>query len=336
MKLPPAGRCASIANMRIRYAIAALLALSCSTFGQQKLPPQRKAPSSAAAADRLGMSCARILAMSSTDWIAKSAEAHAATGDGELRGYRVYGQCYDGRTDQLAAALARAGRGPKKAALADLKDFQQGLQDFTAKALADTTGSADPVKAAGAALYEKQFRYEFYQAYEQPARNRATPAQSPKPGATKTPDAAAPAPASASSAPPATGSPQSSSVPAAPKAHLVGVPDKRAITPSGPPPPRPGTPETPPSAAPPVTPPPSAVDAAPAPTKDLDPFTRAKNHFGELLGLLPDDKMHEVHAAFGRLFSGNPVSEEFKVDVYRYAIFLLEQPADQRFAPPPF
>lgn len=322
--------------MRIHCAIAALLTLSCSTFGQQKLPPQRKAPSSAAAADRLGMSCAQILAMSSTDWISKSAEAHAATGDGELRGIRVYGQCYDGRTDQLAAALARTGRGPKKAALADLKDFQQGLQDFTAKTLADTAAAADPVKAARAALYEKQFRYEFYQAYEQPARNRATPARASRPGATKTPAATASAAASASPASPTTRSAQSSSVPAAPKAPLLGVPDKRAITPSSPPPPRSSTPETPASAAPPVTPPPASADAAPAPTKDLDPFTRAKNHFGELLGMLPDDKMHEVHAAFGGLLSGNPVSEELKVDVYRYAIFLLEQPSDQRFAPPPF
>ncbi len=53
-------------------------------------------------------------------------------------------------------------------------------------------------------------------------------------------------------------------------------------------------------------------------------------------GLLPEEKVHEVHSAFGKLFSGNPVSEDLKVEVYKYAIFLLERPSDKPFAPPPF
>lgn len=321
--------------MKICPAIAAFLLLSFTAHAQQKQQAPHKAQSPSATADRLGMTCAQILATSSTDWIAKSVQAHASTGDGELRGIHVFGQCFDARTDQLAAALVRKGTGPKKAALANLEDFQQELQDFTARTLADITPPANPIKTAYAALYEKQFRYEFYEAFDQKTLKPATPSKTPRVNATKTPATSTPADS------PATGSANSSSLPSAPKTPLIGVPDKSTVVPSSPPPPRTaaspgGSATVPPPSMPASAPGGTESTPTPAPGKELDPFTKAKNHFGELLGLLPEDKMHEVHSAFGKLFSGNPVSEDLKADVYRYAIFLLEQPSDQKFAPPPF
>ena len=78
-----------------------------------------------------------------------------------------------------------------------------------------------------------------------------------------------------------------------------------------------------------------------APTQTSSPteiseLTKAKNRFGELLGLLPEEKMHELHKAFGRIFSESPVSDATKIEVYRYAIFLLEPPTEKPFSPPPF
>lgn len=321
MKLPPAERCASIPDMKIRYAIAVLLVLSCSAFAQQKPQPQHKPQNQTTAADRLGMTCTQILAMDSTDWIAKSAQVFAATGDGELHGIRVYGQCYDARTDQLAAALTRKGAGPRKGALASLKDFQAGIEGFTARALADVVPPTDTVKTAYATLYEKQFRYEFYRAYEQKTLKQASPPKASKTAAGEVTEA----PKTESTvALPATAVTNSSDLPQAPKkAPLSGVAIKKTpvVTPA------------PPHAA---AAPPVKTPETESTTKEIDPFTKAKNHFGELLGLLPEDKMHEVHSSFGKLFSGNPVSEDLKVEVYRYAIFLLERPSDARFAPPPF
>jgi len=315
MKLPEAERCASIPNMKIRHAIAAFLFLSCSALAQQKPQPQHKAQIEAAAADRLGMTCAQILGMNSADWVAKSVQAFAAAGDGELRGIRAYGRCYDERTDQLAAVLARKGTGPKKMALANLKDFQAGMDSFTGKTLADTEPPADPAKIAYAGLYEKQFRYEFYKTYEQ---------KTLKQPASVSPKNSKPAVANSSAAPSTTPDAKPPDLPPAPKqAPLAGVTTKKTLV---------TTPTQPPAAA---AAPAKTSETEPV-TKEIDPFTKAKNHFGELLGLLPVEKMHEVHSAFGKLFSGNPVSEDLKVEVYQYAIFLLERPSDKPFAPPPF
>jgi len=72
-----------------------------------------------------------------------------------------------------------------------------------------------------------------------------------------------------------------------------------------------------------------------ASTSDADPVTQAKNHFGELLGALPDDTMHSLHAAFGQILGPNAFTPETQLQVYRYAIFLLEPPGGQPFSPPP-
>lgn len=79
--------------------------------------------------------------------------------------------------------------------------------------------------------------------------------------------------------------------------------------------------------------------------KDLHPpltpdegleFTKAKNRFGELIGVLPDAKAHQVHAAFGEIVGIHQISMAMKFAVYRYAIFILESPSEKPFAPPPF
>jgi len=148
--------------------------------------------------DRLGMNCAQILQMTSSEWIAKVSATSASTTDGQLRGIRVYGRCYDERTDRLAASLARTGKGPAKSARADFAGFEAELKDFAAKAIADAVPPADAVKSAYAALYEKQFRYIFYQEYEakaakplHPATKAPAPAAAP-PARTDAPSAAGP------------------------------------------------------------------------------------------------------------------------------------------------
>ena len=157
---------------------------------QQKLDP-----------DRLGMTCAQILKMPSAEWIADfNDKAHVATPDASAtlaRATAVYGKCYDARTDSLAATLARSGKGPSKTARADFAGFETSLKDFGAKALADAAVPADDKKRAYVALYEKQFRYEFYEEYEAKTVKAVKPAQAaakpPAPAASATTTAAPPA-----------------------------------------------------------------------------------------------------------------------------------------------
>jgi hypothetical protein len=242
---------------------------------------QTKVPKARAAApdrDQLGMTCAQILAMSSADWVSQfneKAKDAAPAQQKTLRAIAVYGKCYDARTDRLAASLAKSGGGPLMGARGTFRDFQQALDTFTAKALAASDPPADAVKTANAQLYEKQFRYEFYQSYEK------SPAAKPV--------SAAPTPGVSSTSPP-------------------------------------GSPPAPPSS-------PASANSAPG---AANPVTQAKNHFGELLDALPEDKEHQLHAAFGDIVGRSQMSEATRLEIYRYAIFLLEPPSAPPFAPPPF
>jgi hypothetical protein len=236
-------------------------------------------------ADLLGMTCAQVLEMTSSEWIAKVTSRDDSWEDGQLRGINGYGKCYDERTDRLAASLARSRKGPSSQARNSFRDLAASLDDFTAKALADSQPPGDAVKKAYAALYEKEFRYQFYQSYEPRAvgpSHAAAPAPTPVPVAKSTPPAA--------DAPTA-----STKAPAAPVSEM----------------------------------------------------TRAKNRFGELLDALPPDKLHEMHAAFGKVVELQPIASAKELEVYRYAIFVLEPPAPRPgamgqvpaakpFAPPPF
>ena len=85
----------------------------------------------------LELPCAKVLAMPSSDYIAQIVAIDDSNVDGQLRGIRRYGACYDARTDALAASLARRGKGPSKAPRADFAAFESALKDFTAKAFAD-------------------------------------------------------------------------------------------------------------------------------------------------------------------------------------------------------
>jgi hypothetical protein len=246
--------------------------------------------------DRLGMTCTQILQMTSSDWIAKFsstnfAAANAPAQDSQLRAIRVYGECYDERTNHLAVSLGRNGKGPLMGARGDFGDFDNALKDFSAKALAATSAPADAVKTAYAALYEKQFRYAFYQSYE---RKPPRLSRSSSPAATASTAAAAP--------------PTSSSGTSSSSARADG----RSVP------------------------------------NSADPLARAKNRFGELLAALPEDKLHEVHAAFENVMVAHPVDSATELAVCRYAIFVLEPPpppansaAAHRgpanpFSPPPF
>ncbi|HXX18102.1 MAG TPA: hypothetical protein VEJ46_01755 [Candidatus Acidoferrum sp.] len=229
--------------------------------------------------DRLGMTCAQILKMSSTEWIAyfgERTQANASNASSSIsRAAVAYGKCYDARTDALAASLTRSGKGPSKAARAEFSDLEMALKNFETKALADTQPPADPQKRAFAVLYEEQFRYQFYQSYERKIAKldaaESKPAPSPQ------------LPATAKDATPATSN-----------------------------------------------------KSSPADSTNTDEMTKAKNRFGELLGALPDDKLHELHAAFGQVLGLHELDNETRLAVYRYAIFLLEPSPSENSYPPPF
>jgi len=234
----------------------------------------------------MGMTCAQILEMTSSDWIAKVEGAADSGQDAQLRGISAYGKCYDERTDRLAAALARSRKGPSVRERNNFRDLVAALDEFTAKALVDSQPPGDATKKAYAALYEKVFRYEFYQGYE-------LKASAPKP-----PKVTAPAPVAA---------------------------PKTASTASAP-----------------------AADAKPA-KEPVSEMTLAKNGFGELLDAMPADKLHEIHAAFGKIVDIQPIASDHELELYRYAIFVLEPSAApagaagdastakaKPFAPPPF
>jgi hypothetical protein len=234
--------------------------------------------------EHFGMTCAQILKMSSTDWIVYfDDKEHVATPEATSleRAFAVYGKCYDARTDALADSLARTGKGPTKAARSDFAAFEAALKDFAAKALADAGPVGYSQKSAYANLYEKQFRYLFYQDYEAKTVRPLKPA----PPATKTAAPATPAPASLSA-------------------------DTRAA--------------------------PTAATPQEQARSDADPVTMAKNHFGKLLEPLPDDKIHELHRAFGDVIGPYQISEASRLAVYRYAIFILEPPSAAPFSRPPF
>jgi hypothetical protein len=173
-----------------------------SAFAQSQA--QQKPDQHRANVDPLGMTCASILAMPSSDYIAKITAIDDSIVDGQLRGIRSYGACYDARTETLAAWLARRGKGPDKAARSDFAAFESALKDFTAKALADLAPQPVSQKEAYATLYEKQFRYEFYQEYEAKLTKTAKPAP---PAARTSPQAGKAAkPATSTAAPAAPGS----------------------------------------------------------------------------------------------------------------------------------
>lgn len=226
-------------------------------------------PAAKADPDRLGKSCAQMLAVTSTDWVAKFTEERGATPDATVRAIHAYGKCYDARTDRLAASLAKSGRGPLMGARGNFRDMEEAIKEFTSSALAASNSSGDAARTAYAALYQKQFRYEFYSSYQ--PRN---------------------------------------SKPAAPVAKKATQADKPS-------------PSTQPESQP--------ADATP-----VGEMTKAKNRFGELLEALPEDKLREMHKAFGKIFAAGAVSDEMKLAIYRYAIFCLGSPSAEPFAPPPF
>jgi hypothetical protein len=265
--------------MRIAIAWALLLLLNSSSLLAHSQGKSRHSPD----ADLFGMTCVRVLDMTSSEWIAQVTGSKDSSEDGQERGIKGYGKCYDERTDRLATSLARSRKGPSVHARGNFRDFVAALDDFTSKALADSQPPGDDLKKAYAALYEKEFRYQFYQSYEPKAAANNAPAIAPSPAAAK---------------------------PTPPVANVPSV-------------------EAKPSQAP------------------VSEMTLAKNRFGELLDALPADKLHEIHAAFGKVVEVQPIASAQELTLYRYAIFVLEPsaaqpsatgnaPAAKPFPPPPF
>jgi hypothetical protein len=268
---------------RMRLPILAIIALSAAVPLRAQSSPQtqgqaqKKSSAQPVYQDPLDLPCAKILAVPSSDFIAQVVAIDDSNVDGQLRGIRQYGACYDGRTNRLAASLGKQGKGPLMGARGNFGDFESALKNFTAKALEEAQQSPKvplgPVKTEYAALYEKQFRYAFYQSYSQKLQKR---------------------------------------------------PSSETAENSG------GSAKTSPADAQ------SSSRSSPEPKSEPDPLTLAKNRFGELLAAMPEDKRHEIHAAFGQIFERSSIGEQWKLEIYRYAIFLLEPPTGKPFSAPPF
>ncbi|MGB9068944.1 MAG: hypothetical protein WCC21_10260, partial [Candidatus Acidiferrales bacterium] len=182
----------------MRRAIV-LLTLNLAAGGCFTARAQVQRPHSASRphADRLGLTCAQILKMTSTDWLENYRQT---TQNGSLdlesqRAVAAYGECYDLRTDALATSLARTAKGPTKAARAEFAAFEADLKDFESKALSETKSASDSQRKSYADLYEKQFRYEFYEEYGSKLTRSVRPAaaSAAKPAAPGAKSAAAPA-----------------------------------------------------------------------------------------------------------------------------------------------
>jgi hypothetical protein len=227
-------------DVKLLAAISFSLLFSPSVFASPQAP-KTQAPNP----DRLGLTCNQILQMTSTQWVERFIAKKSEDTQSKLRAVAAYGKCYDARTDQLAATLAKSGMGPLTGANGNFHDFDQAVTNFVAKGLAIADPPADELKSAYAALYEKQFRYEFL-------RTRRK------------------------------------------NSH-----------------PNPLTPE------------------------ELEETGNAKTQFGQELDALPIDKMRELHAAFSKMFDA-PLTDSMKLQIYRFAIFVLEQPSTKPFSPAPF
>ncbi len=69
---------------------------------------------------------------------------------------------------------------------------------------------------------------------------------------------------------------------------------------------------------------------------ESDEYAKAKNRLGELFGLLSMDQFHDVHSAFSQILTSSQINDLTKLEVYRYAIFILARPGEKPFSPPPF
>src|SRR5271166_489157 len=115
---------------------AMVLCISTGVFAQTTAP---KARAASASRDQLGMTCAQILELSSSDWVShvnERAKDAAPAQQKTLRAIAAYAKCYDARTDRLAASLTKSTAGPLMGARGNFRDLQQALDAFTSKALA--------------------------------------------------------------------------------------------------------------------------------------------------------------------------------------------------------
>jgi hypothetical protein len=86
--------------------------------------PAGAAQSKSTSADRLGLTCTQILQMTSDGWVKKFVSVKDATAPSTIQAISVYGKCYDARTNRLATALGKSGKGPLMGARGNFGDYR--------------------------------------------------------------------------------------------------------------------------------------------------------------------------------------------------------------------
>lgn len=250
--------------------------------------------------DRLGLTCPQILRMSSKDWVEKFTAAKAPGGQNASPEITIRAIAAYGKCYDARTDQLAASLG--RTGKGPLMGARGNFGDFE-KALKDfetaALGNVQPPANEVKIAYAGLYEKQFRYAFYlsyTPAGQTKTSAQS----GTKQ---------SASSA----------STKSAPPPSKAEPGESSSVRPDG---------AKPPSAAEEVGET-SAEDTA-------EDFTKAKNRFGQLLQALPEDNAKAVHSAFGNILGGYEVSQETRLNVYLYAIFLLEPDDAKPFAPPPF
>lgn len=276
--------------------LALTLAVWPAAFAQTKSATRHAA--AATDPDQLGLTCAQILAMSSADWIARFGEKTSDAGPEQGKTLRAIAM-YGKCYDSRTDRLA-ATEGKK--GIAPLMGARANFRDFE-QALESFTAKGlaanDPPADEVKTAYAALYEKQFrYALFE----NAEIAAQQRSRTTAAAPHGSAKAAALHPTA--------ASAIPA--KSVASAAVGKTAAADFA-----------------------AAQNAAPS-AADADPMTLAKNHFGELLDALTEDKMHELHSSFGDIVSRGEMSEEMRLAVYRYSIFVLEPATAQPFSPPPF
>jgi hypothetical protein len=272
-------------------------------------PGQTKRKTREADSDQLGMSCTQMLKMTSTDWVAKFTTAKAAKGqeappaaapaspDPQLTIRAI--AAYGKCYDARTNRLAAVlGREGKGPLMGARGDFGE-----FEKSLKDfEAATLDNVQPPAS-----EVKKSYAALYEKQFRYAFYLSYTPAPQA---------APTTASSA----SRSSSSAARSATSSSSAGPGESSSVRSDG---------EKPPSAA-------EEVGGDTAADDTAEQFTKAKNKFGQLLEALPEDNARAVHAALGNLLGAYEVGQETRLDVYLYAIFLLEPDGAKPFAPAPF
>jgi hypothetical protein len=258
----------------------------------------QRAKSRAAAGDRdqLGMTCAQILAMSSADWVAHFDEKATDAGSSQEKVVRAAG-VYGKCYDARTDRLAASlGRKGSGPPMGARANFRE-LEQALQSFTTKALAANDPPADVVKTAYAGLYEKQFrYEFYKSSEEMAASHGAGAKRSGGAAAQLRSPNEAAADS-----------------RNAVAATPTKAPTSDSG-----------------------SGQSAAGTAAEDADPMSMAKNHFGELLDALSEDKMHELHSSFGDIVSRGEMSEEMRLAVYQYAIFVLEPATAQPFSAPPF